>query len=283
MFIYKSADLLQPGKGIGIAKNVNGCNTNLHIHDYIEIVYVVSGKSVHCIDDVSYKVGRGDVLFINYGSSHAISECEDFLYYNIYFSPKIISDGIITQENALSVMSLTAFEEMRMDQNGGRISFTGNEMEEVEFILNSMLVEYENSKPYSDNVMGNYLSILFTKMLRKTIAFADDIITKSVWDDLKVYIDDNLGEKLTLSALSEKIFYNPSYFSRMFKQKFGCSLTDYLTKKRIDLAKELLKTTNIPVEKILTKSGFTDRGVFYHAFTKYTGMTPNEYRSCNKK
>ena len=94
MFIYKSADLLQPGKGIGIAKNINGCNTTLHIHDYIEIVYVVSGKSVHCIDDVSYKVGRGDVLFINYGSSHAISECEDFLYYNIYFSPKIISDGI---------------------------------------------------------------------------------------------------------------------------------------------------------------------------------------------
>ena len=201
----------------------------------------------------------------------------------IYFSPKIISNDIITQDNALSVMSLTAFEEMRMDQNSGRITFAGSEMEEVEFILNSMLNEYKEPKTYSNNVMGNYLSILFTKMLRKTVAFEDDIITKSVWDDLKVYIDNNLGEKLTLSALSEKIFYNPSYFSRMFKQKFGCSLTDYLTKKRIDLAKELLKTTNTPVEKILTKSGFTDRGVFYHAFTKYTGMTPNEYRSCNKK
>ncbi|MBO5286379.1 MAG: AraC family transcriptional regulator [Clostridia bacterium] len=282
MFTYKFADYLNSEDGIGITKSIEGKETKAHQHDFIEIVYVVSGKCIQYIDDNKYNVGRGDVLFINYGSSHAFHECEDFYYYNIFFSPKVLANEIITQENALSVLSLTVFDEMRMDKNGGRITFTGKDRTEVEFILDAMFEEFSNPKVYKNKVLGNYLSILLTKMLRKTAVFDDGLLPKTTWDDLKIYIDDNLGERLTLSSLSEKVFYNPSYFSRVFRQKFGCSLTEYITKKRIDLAKDLLTSTDFSVEEIINKSGFSDRGVFYHAFTKYTGFTPNEYRTTKK-
>lgn len=249
-----------------------------HTHNFIEIVYTLSGKMTHRINGKVYDTSRGDILFMNYGCTHMFDIEGNYTYVNVLFSPEVISEDIVTPENAFSVLSLTAFNELCGDSGFGKISFFGTERDEIESMIESMLSEYEN-KPISwKTVLGNYLSTLIIKMLRKTeLGIAPDE-TEGIWRELSEYIDSNLDSELTLSALARKCFYNPSYFSRVFKEKFGVTLMEYITKKRLEKAVCLLESTAYSIDDIARLSGFSDRSSLYHAFARHLGETPTHYR-----
>ena len=115
-------------------------------------------------------------------------------------------------------------------------------------------------------------------MFRKVSVGIENRDIGEVWYELSEYIDKNLNSKLTVSNLAAKCFYNPSYFSRAFKEKFGVSAVEYVTRKRLERALELLRNTDMPIDEICYSSGFSERSNFYHAFSKYIGGTPSDYR-----
>lgn len=279
MEIFKSEEYIGSGRRISIFSSTCTTVQKLHCHDFVEVVYIQSGSAVQQVDGAFYEVRRGDTLFINYGATHAFEPNGDFRYINICFMPEVLSGAIITVDNAIALLSLTAFDEMRKDKNGGKISFFGEERREVEFILSCMLREFASDLPSSDKVMENYLSILFAKMLRKTLPEDSAKQNRDIWDALHAYIDENLSQELTLSALAKKSFYNPSYFSRLFKQKFGTSLSEYVRQKRMEQAMKLLRQSDLSVEEVIDATGYNDRSAFYHAFSKAAGMAPAEYRA----
>ena len=218
------------------------------------------------------------MIFVNYGSTHAFAARGEFSYVNICFSPEVVGDAIVTAENAFSLLSLTAFHEMCREADDGLISFFGEERRQIESIIDAMLDEYRGRQTSWDRVMENYLNILITRMLRKTERGVRHAELSDVWRELLEYIDRNPGAELTLSALAQKCFYNPSYFSRVFKEKFGMSPGAYVSRKRVEHAAGLLCESELSIEAICERSGFADRSTFYHAFSKHMGMTPAEYR-----
>ena len=284
MRIYKTVDYIERGKRIHVffSDKKNGNSEPIHTHDFIEIVYVFSGSAVHVIDGDEYAVRHGDTLFVNYGSTHSYSSDQPYSYMNICFSPETLGDAVVTVENAFSLLSLTAFNEMRADAEGGMLSFAGEERAEVENLLRGMMREYERREQSWDTVMENYLNILITKMLRKARLGMAEESMGDVWQELSDYIDGNLGGELTLSALASKCFYNPSYFSRAFKERFGVSLVEYIGRKRVDLAMKLLRESELSVDEISERAGFADRRNLYHAFSKYAGAPPSEFREGRK-
>jgi AraC-like DNA-binding protein/mannose-6-phosphate isomerase-like protein (cupin superfamily) len=283
MKVYKTEELIEKGKSLHIFSGTRQDKPEpVHIHDFIELIYVRSGEAEECVDGVSYRVRHGDMVFINYGSTHTFTPCGEYAYINICFSPEVVGDAIVTAENAFSLLSLTAFNEMRSESGGGIVSFFGGERREIEEILSAMLREYREKPTAWGTVTENYLNILITKMLRKTQRGIDSEEMDGMWRSLSEYIDQNLNAELTLSALAQKCFYNPSYFSRLFKQKFHMSLTEYVTRKRIENAIRLLCSTTLSVDEISQKTGFVDRSTFYAAVSRITGTTPAQYRSSNR-
>ncbi len=281
MLIYKTEKYIEKGKSIHVFRG-NSPLSDLHTHDFIEIVYVISGKGKEIIDGTAYAAERGDLFFINYGSTHSFSFDGSVDYVNICFSPETVGENIITPENAFSLLSLSAFNEMRMDADGGKLSFFGQERRTVEDILHAMLFEYTERSYGWNTVMEGYLNILVTHMIRHTQAGVHKEETNVLWKELSEYIDQNISSKLTLSDLAGKCFYNPSYFSRIFKEKFGMSLVEYVTRKRLDYATELLSGTDHSIDKICELCGFSDRSGFYHAYSKYIGGSPSEFRRAKK-
>ena len=67
MYKYMSETYFNKGEGVAMFLTKNATrSTNIHIHDFIEIVYICDGTGIHRINDVSYRVKKGDLLFINY-------------------------------------------------------------------------------------------------------------------------------------------------------------------------------------------------------------------------
>ena len=125
------------------------------------------------------------------------------------------------------------------------------------------------------------MNILIAQILRKTLP-APEETARDTWQTLREYIEQNISEPLSLSTLARQCFYNPSYFSRVFKEKFGVPLTTYVGQRRMELAKQRLRTTEEPVAQIALECGFSTAGAFYRVFERECGVTPSSYRLAEK-
>lgn len=92
------------------------------------------------------------------------------------------------------------------------------------------------------------------------------------------YIKNHFTEKLTLEAIASRVFMNPKYFSRVFKQELGITFTEYVVQLRIEHACRLLETTKYPAYRISSDCGFSDPSYFNRVFYAQMNMTPIAYR-----
>lgn len=92
------------------------------------------------------------------------------------------------------------------------------------------------------------------------------------------YIDSDLTSDLSLSALAEMQNVSAGYLSALFKQEMGQTLTEYVNRKRVKYAMQLLRTTHLQIQTIAQYCGILDVHYFSKVFKKYAGKTPKEYR-----
>ncbi|MBO7150470.1 MAG: helix-turn-helix domain-containing protein [Clostridia bacterium] len=275
---FKSDELFVPNATIHVFESADFTGGAQHDHDFIEIVYIKSGQAEEYVNDDKYEVTRGDLIFINCGSTHRFVANKEFSYVNICFKPDVLDNGIITPEHAFDVLQLTAFDEIRREGDGGRISFESTEREEIETLLASMLTEYERKERDWQAVLKSYMNVLFVRMLRKTACTGVETDEPQVWRDLSAYIDEHLGGNLTLTALAGKCFYNPSYFSRAFKERFGMPLTEYVTRRKLDHAIKLTREGSLSVTRIAEQVGFSSTGALYRACLRFKGIRFSDLR-----
>lgn len=95
------------------------------------------------------------------------------------------------------------------------------------------------------------------------------------------YIRDNFHKNISLQTIADHIHVNSSYLSRLYKKETGESIVDAINKYRIDHAKKLLKDPANKVFEVACAVGIEDPAYFTHVFTKYTGMSPKEYKASN--
>lgn len=92
------------------------------------------------------------------------------------------------------------------------------------------------------------------------------------------YINQNFGESIGLTDISDYLNRNPSYLSRFIKQHTGKTFSKILTERRIEEAKKLLKSTNLKVPEISEKVGYPNVRYFTRVFSTQVSMTPGDYR-----
>lgn len=104
------------------------------------------------------------------------------------------------------------------------------------------------------------------------------LITKA-----KKYISYNYQNAITLEEVAEVVQISPAYLSTMFKKEMGVNFCDYIIELRIELSKEILKTTNLPIAEITEQIGYTDSRYFSKLFDKIVGIKPSKYRKLYNK
>jgi AraC family transcriptional regulator len=93
------------------------------------------------------------------------------------------------------------------------------------------------------------------------------------------YIDSNLSDALFVAALARLAGVSSSHFHRAFRLRFGITPHAYVILKRIELAKNLMLTTNDALSQIALACGMTDQSHFTRTFRRITGQSPHRWRT----
>lgn len=95
-------------------------------------------------------------------------------------------------------------------------------------------------------------------------------------------VQKNYREDMNLKTLAYKYHMNASYLGQIFQKEVGCSFTQYLSSKKIEIAKELILNTNMKINDIAKQVGYPDTSYFYRKFKQHYGVAPASLREMKK-
>lgn len=102
--------------------------------------------------------------------------------------------------------------------------------------------------------------------------------SKDVLEEVEKYIHTHIADDLPLEQLAGIANVSLTHMGRLFKKKHNLSTVDYITRVRMELARELLTCKDLTVSAIAAKTGYNSYSYFTKTFTRYYGMPPRDYR-----
>lgn len=95
--------------------------------------------------------------------------------------------------------------------------------------------------------------------------------------EAKQYVEKHIDQKINLKRVADHLHLNMSYFSRLFKKETGENFVEYVTRTKMEKAKELIDQTDLTVEALAETLGYDNKSYFLKCFKQFHGMTPSEY------
>lgn len=264
----------------------------MHKHEFIEIVYVVSGKAKHIIDGREYFVKAGDISVINRMEEHCFCADDEngevFSTYDLMFTPDFLNDTLLDGEDFSTLSKSFLFYSLFPDENGyiKRLNLIENCNFEFGSIFDKLYKEYKSCRTGYINLMRVYTAELIIKLFRKIessettkLSGSQKEIVNSVIDYIKV----NYNINIRMEDISQKMFFNKNYIGKIFKQETGMPVSEFIREIRMNEICRQLVDTNNKVSDIASSCGYNDTKTFYTAFKKHTGLTPKEYRDKQRR
>lgn len=120
--------------------------------------------------------------------------------------------------------------------------------------------------------------------LMQDISYKRQDYSKLLLDKAKEYINNNYSdEDIGLNKVSNYLHISPSYLCMIFKKEMGDTFLNYLIRVRVEVAKDLLGSTNLKTSEIAEKIGYADPNYFSYFFKRNIGLSPREYRNTLNK
>lgn len=236
-------------------------NYDLHWHDCFEIELILKGRVTQTLNGEKYEMSRGDIYMLNPTDFHSI--CSDNAeVYNIMFSEKMLADDVL--QKILSVDKNMVF----------RLNI--REMNFAEFLIGQMLYEFEHTTTFSEEVIKNLMECLFIMILRKC-EFSSDEIHNKEHDEIRnaiLYVHSRFRENPTMAQVAQIAGFNKNYFSGLFHAATGKTYKEYLNALKLEHAKKLTLTSNIPITDICYAAGFNSLTNFLRVFKEEFGTSP---------
>lgn len=261
----------------GAFAKISACNIRQfapHWHDTdIEVVFVLEGKvNVSAVYD-NFEVNAGEFVVINHEDIHLLQSYENNLTFLIHIDLKAFEhkyeyimflDLMCESFNTNSVQLEYArqlkklFVKMILEYVKAKKNFmdkvNGYAADALDIMVQHFdIAHYYNDKPIHENQLFRYYRIM------KSIAL-------------------NYDEKISMETIAQEEYIGKNYISQFWKRMLGINFTDYLNSRRTEVAQKLLLTTDLNLQEISLKSGFSDSKYFYKNFKRWYGSTPAEHK-----
>lgn len=240
----------------------------IHSHATYEILYMIEGDAVFSFGGTEYVLEPHTMLLIPPNVFHGIHVLTDKPYdrYTVHFDPSILTH----EHRALLLSKLPAKTDSSCCLRG---------MGESGIL--EMLRQFDDLSTSAESLhkplIPIFLHALIARILLKLPAPSEGAssASQSLKSDLLDYVNDHFTEPLTLDTLAAKFFVSKSQLNQTFKRMTGTTVIDYIIRKRIAYAQQLL-LNGVSAQQAGSAAGFGDYTSFYRAYKKNFGCSPNK-------
>lgn len=251
---------------------IRGGEIALHTQRCDEITYAISGSADFISGDECIKIKAGQIHFIRKGLSHKIEvSCDrNFRYICIGFIPDLGNKAVKTF----------------YDVCGNKEYFSATDNGTVKILSEFLIREFYNYDDYSPDMINQYISQILTTLAR-ILSPRDNVYninhskTSGNYAMYKMlrFVDREYMQITNIGEVAKALSYSEYYLSHLFREKMGITLKEYITKKKIAYASELLRTSELTVEHIAETLNFSSPHTFRRVFKQHMSMTPMEYKT----
>lgn len=255
-------------------------NFDYHHHDFNKIIIFISGDVKYFIEGKTYNLKPWDILFINNNDIHKpfVNKDVDYERIVIWMKPKFENSYMENNNQLLNCFDLTK----KLRHNLLRPDI--NDIDSLKYIVKEII--NTNKDPLFGNEIMQYalfleLMVYINRWFIKNEKNKDGVTSFKIVDDMIEYINNNIDQDLSIENLSKRFNINKFSLSRYFKNKTGNSLHNYIIKRRLIYARELI-LEGYSMKNVAIKSGFKDYSTFVRGFKKEYNISPREYLKSTK-
>lgn len=234
-----------------------------HLHNHIELVYMLEGRTKLMVDSKTYIVCAGDAFIIFPNQIHQYQKIDIERYFLSIFPADLCPEFQSIFKNKVPVSPI--------------IEKASNN-EKILSLVDSIIEVNKQEQPYYKTCIKGYflilLSELFQMMQFENLKSPDANTIKAILN----YCADNYTGDIKLDTVSKALHVSKYYISHLFSKKLHMGFSEYIGTLRISEACRLLKNEDMSITEVAYNVGFNSTRSFNRLFLKYTGMTPRQFK-----
>lgn len=262
-----------------VIKNEHHGKTNLHKHEFFELVYIDHGVTLHSHEGQTQILTAGDVFIILPGEVHSYISTNNTGLYNCLFTEGAyvgLERDIAAQDELKWIL------EGRGSSPLERVHAGMTERQEIVLLLEQIIWEKINrpvgwrlkSKMLLAGLLVTYARLVSNNRTRSGEASAHfKQILKAV-----AFIEQHYSQELPVEEIARAAGLSAGYLSRQFKSFLGTSPSEYARSFRMAKASELLRREDLSIAEVAHELGFADMALFSRQFRQVTGISPSGFR-----
>jgi len=228
----------------------------------VEIYYFLRGNARFVVEGNIYKMDRGSMLVMAGGQTH-----------NLLLEPSAVYERMALLIDPTVVPK--AFSAIREQIYEGNHFFALSKQEQVWFEEGFRFITCVSEDMRHDLILS-FSSMIFSMLSTKiNRSVADSHIENNTIKQTIQYINRNLTQELSLEIIANALYCNKTVLNRKFREIMGCSVWEYVVRRRIFSARQHLFFSN-SIQEAFEKSGYHDYSSFFRAYKKHIGLSPSE-------
>lgn len=232
-----------------------------HIHDDIELVYVVRGSGSAFCDGKHYTLSDGSLFLVFPEQIHSYSDCTDGEYILLVINPSRL---LYLEEFFRTMIPVSAL---------------GTATPALARLLSEALEEFQNCA--DSCVVDGYLTAFFGKLCQ-SIPMQTSPVSNDTVSQILQYCSHHFRDEISARDLCDRLHISPSYISHLFRNRLKISFPEYMNALRLNKALPLLREPGLNMTTVAERAGFPTIRTFNRAFRKKHGMSPLAYRKTLK-
>jgi len=270
--------LLGKGKLIDIRPHTRFIDFPEHSHDYVEMVYMCAGSTLHMVNGTEILLKEGELLILGRNARQSIRAAgRGDIAVNFLIRPEFFSDTLHFLGAEETPLRRFVVDCLCGGEGESCLYFPVSGVLPVKNLVENLLWTLLSDVPNRRGIYQLTMGLLFTQLLNCTDRLQLMGTEQGVMLRVLNYIETNYKTG-SLSELSQELHYDLTWMSRFIRQRTGKTFTELLQDRRLTQAAWLLKNTDHNVDTIASEVGYENMSYFHRIFAARFSMSPRSYR-----
>lgn len=254
-----------------------------HYHKEVEFLLVLKGEVTVLCKDERFSLRKGDVAVFGSSEPHTTLQSKTGNTSQVVFQIDLRKYW-----DSSTLGSMRHFSEVLRPLSEMNYVYRDNAEVRTRTVAHIMDIFREmNGKKLGyelavSSLIKQMLLLLLRHDDRKLLGYNDDRLLERLQPAVD-FVEERLGDKLSVTELSDRMNMSYTHFIKTFKRAFGMSFTEFVVYKRIRKAEQQLLASELSIAEVAESVGISNLGHFYKLFRRYNGCSPKEFKNSRRE